>query len=136
MSDFTRNGTNTILINHAVADEMTNNFVGYIHGNLIQYAIILWLICIVCLFVVTFFILLTLGLIGLVIGSIVKSPLSFGAAVGLASLSFTPVALLDAALLTFFGYAAHIITLLVAGSVTLYAGIKCSEPNPANAVVL
>ena len=130
LSDFTKNGPGIILINHAVADELAERAIAYAHSHFFQYFILIWLFFIICLFVVSFFLLLVLGLIGLLISSFIKSPLSFGAAVGLASLSFTPVALLDAVLLTVFGYAAHAITLLFAGSVTLYAAIKCSEPQP------
>jgi hypothetical protein len=132
--DLTKNGPDTIIINHAVADEIGTHFTNYIHEHLFEYFLILWFFFIVCLFVVSFFILLTLGLIGLAIGSLVRSPLSFAAAVGLASLSFTPVAVLDALLLTVIGYAAHVLTLLLAGTVTLYAAIKCSDPATPAAV--
>lgn len=134
LSDFTKRGPDTIIINHAVADEMATYAISYIHDHLVGYYLILWFICVACLFVVSFFILLVLGFMGFVIGSLIKSPLSFGAAVGLASLSFTPVALLNVVLLTVFGYSAHTLTLLLAGTVTLYAAIKCSEPHPITPV--
>jgi hypothetical protein len=40
------------------------------------------------------------------------------------------VALLDIALLIGFGYAPHVLTLFLAGTVTLFAAMKCShEPT-------
>ena len=135
LTDFTKNAPDTIIINHAVAEEMATAASSYIHNSLAEYFILAWFFFIICLYVVSFFLLLVLGCIGLVIASLVRSPLSFGAAVGLASLSFTPVAILNVLLLTAFGYAAHTITLLVAGTVTLYAAIRSSDPATRPAVL-
>ena len=129
LTDFNREGPETIIINHTVASEMAASAANYVHNSIVQYFTVIWFVFIACFFVVTFFFLLALGLLGLVIGSLIRSPLTFSAA--LASLSFTPVALLDAVLLTCFGYAAHTLTLLAAGTVTLYAAIKCSDPATA-----
>ncbi len=128
LSDFTKQGPETIIINHAVADEMATSFVAYIHDHLTGYFIILWLLAITCLFVVTFITLLILGLGGLLIGNIIHSPITYSAALSLAALSFTPVMILDTLLLAA-GYAAHTSMLLMAGMVTNYAAIHCSDPK-------
>jgi len=65
--------------------------------------------------------------VGMGIASLTKQKIPYAALVGLASLSYTPVAVLDALSLMLFGYAPHVLTLLLAGSVTLYAAIACSQ---------
>ena len=74
------------------------------------------------------------GLIGLLllIGSLLKSPLEFGASVSLAAVSFTPIALLETGLLIGFGYPVHTITLFIAGLVAL--GVAPAADAGASAI--
>ena len=60
----------------------------------------------------------------LLIGSLLKSPLEFGASVSLAAVSFTPIALLETGLLIGFGYPVHTITLFIAGLVALGVAVE------------
>ena len=133
LSEFTKNGPETILINRAVAEDMAKNFLGFVHANLIKLYLIIgaivWFFLIVFTFILRIFMLLALGLMGLLIGSLTKQSIPFAALVGLASLSYTPVALLDIALLIGFGYAPHVLTLFLAGTVTLFAAMKCSDES-------
>ena len=141
LSELTKNGPSTILINRAVAEEMAKKLIDIAHNNLGKFYIIIggitWFFLSIFAFIMRLFLLLALGLVGQLIGKLIRSPISYASALGLATLSYTPVALLDTALMLGFGYSPHLLTLLIAATVALFAAIKCSDessaPTPSNA---
>lgn len=141
LSEFSEGGgPSTLLINKAMAQEAAAGIIDVVHRNLTQFYLIaggiVWFVFALFAYVMRIFMLLVLGLFGLLIGSLLKSPLEFGASVSLAAVSFTPIALLETGLLIGFGYPVHTITLFIAGLVALGVAIKVSAPAPANPMVV
>lgn len=124
----------TLVINRAVAMDAASTFITVVHENLTKFYIFfggfMWLIFALFSYVLRIFMVLILGLAGLVIAALVRTKLDYSAAVSLAAVSFTPVALLETAILIGAGYPVHTSTLFIAGVVTLSAAIIFSKPLP------
>ncbi len=135
LSKFSESLGGTTLINQAVAQDLANRLIKNVHDNIATFYLLLggiaWFFFAVFMFVMRLFMLLALGAIGLAIGSLMKTPIRYETAVGLASISYTPVAVLDIILFLNLHYSPHMLTLIVAGSVALFAAIHCSHaPTP------
>ena len=134
LSEYNDKNTTPLVINRAMAMDTAEKFIGGVHSILTQFYLlvggVVWMMFAFVAYILRIIMLLGLGLIGTVIGAILKSPMSYGAAVSLAAVSFTPIALLETAVLVIAGYTVHTLTLLVAGSVALAAAIKVSTPAP------
>lgn len=132
LSKFEESGT--VVINRAMAEDMGRSVIEGMHDALTQFYIILggmaWICLIIAFYILRICMIFALGLGGLAIGSILKSPINYAASVSLAAVSFTPVALLDTAMFIGAGYSLQTITLLFAGLAALTAAIACSrEPK-------
>jgi hypothetical protein len=132
LSKFTESLGGTTLINQAVAQDLANRLIANVHKNLATFYLLLgsisWFFFAAFMFVMRLCMLLALGLVGLAIGSLTKTPIRYITAVGLASVSYTPVAVLDTIVFLNLHYSPHLLTLLVAGSVTLFAAMRFSRP--------
>jgi Flp pilus assembly protein TadB len=124
----------TFVINRAVAMDAANSLTAFVHKNIGQFYLFFggfaWLIFALFAYVLRIFMILILGLAGLLIGSLMRTKLDYSAAVSLAAVSFTPVALLETVILITSGYPVHTSTLFIAGIVTLTAAIVFSKPLP------
>lgn len=141
LSELTKGDPSAIIINRAVAEDMAKQLITYIHDNLTTLYLflgaIVWFTFIIYMFVARLLMLLILGLVGLVFGSLTKQKIDYEQSVGLASISYTPIAILDTLLFVAFSSLTHFLTLLAAGSVALFVAMKCSstpnEPPPPTA---
>jgi hypothetical protein len=132
MKELTEDAPSTLVINRAMAEDIANTVIDFVHKHLLTIYLVLgsiaWFFFAAFVYVMRIFMLLALGLIGLAIGSITKNEVNYAAAVSLAALSYTPVALLDTVLFAALGYAPSTSVLFVAGCVTLFTAIKASKP--------
>ncbi len=139
LSDFTKDAPNTILINHAMAENTGKNIITYMHTHLVKIYIVLgsicWLFFVFGAFLLRICMLLSLALAGQFIGMVTKNPVTYGQAFALAALSYTPVTVLDTALMIGLGYSPHLFTLLLAGIVGMFAALAFSKevttPTPS-----
>ncbi|MES2984867.1 MAG: DUF1189 family protein [Pseudomonadota bacterium] len=119
------------VLNRAVAEDMAARFTQGVHERLGQIYFLLggmlWLGFAFVSYILRVILLMALGVGGTLAGKLLRSPVNHGTAVGLASVSFTPVALLISLLTMCFGYSPHIITTFAAGLVALTAAIACSR---------
>lgn len=132
LSKFEEDGT--VVINRAMAEDVAESAIEGMHGALAQFYIILggmaWVCLIIAFYVLRICMIFALGLGGLIISSLLKSPINYAASVSLAAVSFTPVAVLDTAMFIGAGYSLQTTTLLFAGLAALTAAIACSrEPK-------
>ncbi len=135
LSDFTKGEPDTILINHAVAEDTAHKAIQTVHEHMLGIAAIIggsfWLCFLIFAFILRICMLLTLAVLGQLIGAILDTKLTYASAFGLAALSYTPIAVLDTVLTLSMVYTPHTVTLLVAGVVTLFAAIACTRHAPA-----
>ncbi len=137
LRDFLKNLPQPFVIDRSTAERFADAFTQQVHRNLgILYLVtggITWVFFCGYMLVVRLVMVLVLGAIGHTIMHARKSPIPYRSAVAVAAVSYTPVAVLDAILFGGFGYPAQSITLLLAGTVTLYAALKASDglaPRP------
>jgi hypothetical protein len=132
----------TLIFNRAMNDDLAQQIIRWFDENLLQMYLIFggigWLCIAIAIYVMRILMLLLLGVVGIAYASLTRRTLSYASAVSLASLSYTPVLLLD----TFaflFGHGPHSITLFAAGSVLLVIVIRASEganpPPPSTPIV-
>lgn len=128
-------GPATMLINRAMAQDLALKLIDVIHENLTKIYVIvggiMWFFIAITFYIMRIFMLLALGLVGMLIGNILNTPIKYASAVGLAAVSFTPIALLDTILFAGFHYPTRTIVIFAAGVVALFAAIKCSQPTSA-----
>lgn len=136
LSEFTKEAPGTLVINRALAQEMASQLNAWFHKSLpliyFFFGGILWLIFALFAYVMRVLLLLLLGVAGLAMGAILKSPLEYGAAVSLAAVSFTPMALLQT-VLTMAGQHVSIWVVVFAGVVALFFAVRASH-SPAQPV--
>ncbi|MFZ4541991.1 MAG: DUF1189 family protein [Rickettsiales bacterium] len=139
LSDMVKDSASTLIINRSLIDDSAKRLIEWTHRSLGTIYFILggvsWFVFATYLFIVRIFMLLALGLAGLLIGSMTKTKLGYEQAVGLAAVSYTPVAILDTILFAGAGYPAGTLTLFLAGVVALFAAIHCSNPPAAVPIV-
>lgn len=121
---------NPLVINRAMAEDSAKNIIAFVHANLGVFyfivGIVVWFFFTAFIYVMRIVMLLLLGLMGLVMGSILKNKVNYAQSVGLASLSYTPIALLDTVLFAFFANAPSNVTLFACGAVLLFFAIRAS----------
>lgn len=135
ISEFTKDATAPLVINRTMAEDIGEKIIAAIHEHIFGFYLIFggmaWCIIAIYMYIARICMLLILGLAGIAIAGITKVELSYASAVSLASLSYTPVLLLDTIVFAGFLHSTHVITLFIAGVVTLFAAIKCSNPPAA-----
>jgi hypothetical protein len=135
LSEFTKDAPETLVINRALSQEMAAMLIAGVHKHIMTFYLIVggicWFFFAIVYYIMRICMLLALGLAGYVLGSIIKQRVSYAAAVSLAAVSYTPIALLEAGLLGFLGYSPHMLTLFGAGVVALFFAMKCSDPARA-----
>lgn len=133
LSKLTDQAPPTLLITRAVAMEAADSLIIAVHRSLAEFYIIFGIIAFLCfsifMIVVRMLMLLALGLAGKIIATLTGNPLDYAAAVRLAAVSYTPLALLDTALFLGCNYAPHRLTLFLAGCVAIYAAIRASQAS-------
>lgn len=121
-----------IIINKAMTESTLNSMITWFEDNAFEIYLIFggmfWVFAIIYMFVMRMVMLFLLGLVGIAYASIRNVQLSYASAVGIASLSYTPVLLLDTLLFIARGDSPSTFTLFIAGAVTLIAGITASQP--------
>ncbi len=131
ISEITESLPSTTVINRAMIDDLARATIEGVHGNLTSIYLVFggigWFFMFIYMAVLRIIMLLALGAAGLAIGSIIKSPISYASAVGLAAISYTPIAILDTMLFAGLHYPTSKIVLFGAGCVALFAAIKCSN---------
>lgn len=134
IAELTKDAPETMVLNRAMLDDLANTVITAVHQNLLSFYLVfggitLFLV-IIYMYVMRIIMLLLLGLAGLAIGSMLKTKLKYDTAVALASVSYTPIALLDAVLFALMHYPTSKMVLFLAGCVALFVAIKCSDsPN-------
>jgi hypothetical protein len=139
IADLLNNKPTTMVINQAMAESLSDMVITSVRDSLTSIYLIIgtigWFFIAAYMFVMRMFMLLALGVAGLVIGSVVKSPINYASAVGLAAVSYTPIAILDTVLFAAFQFPTSRLILFVAGCVALFAAIKCSHTPPPRQLV-
>lgn len=133
--EITKDGPSTIIINRAMAEDISKQLIVWMQNNLwIIYLILgglFWLFFTFGIYVARLCMLLFLGLVGLAIGAATRQKITYETSLRFAAVSYTPVALLHALSSAVFDYSPHTLVLIVAGSVALYAALYASE-KPAS----
>lgn len=139
LSEFTKDITSPLVINRALAEDMAKRLISYVHDHLFMFYLIFclvgWGFFTVFMAIMRISMLLVLGLVGLIISALLKSPISYTSAFALAAVSYTPVAVLDLVLFAAIGYPASGSTLLLAGAVALFAAMRVST-TPSDKVMI
>jgi len=134
IAELTKDGPATMVINRAMIDDLATKTIEGVRGSLTSIYLIFgaigWFFFAAYMAIMRLFMLLALGLAGLVIGSVSKSPISYASAVGLASVSYAPIAILDTVLFAGLNYPTSKIIMFLAGCVALFMAIKCSSTPP------
>ncbi len=137
IAELTEKAPSPMVINRAVATDIGQQLVAWVKDNLTSIYLIfggmMWAFAIIYVYVARMIMLLLLGLVGIAFAGIRKLDLTYASAVSLASLSYTPVLLLDTVLFIARGDSPSTITLFIAGAVTLIAGIVASYPPKESA---
>ncbi len=122
-----------LVINRAVADDIGKKMIAWMDDNLLSIYFVFGGIAYVFIAMFMFFMrmvmLLLLGLGGLAYAALMKRTLSYANAVGVASLSYTPVLLLDTLLFIVRGDSPSSLVLYLAGFVTLIVALNVSEDD-------
>lgn len=139
IAEITKDMPSTLIINRAMIDDVASGTIEAVHQGLLTFYLFLgaasWFFIAVYMAVMRLCMLLALGLVGLAIGSLTKSPITYTAAVGLAAVSYVPIAILDTILFAALHYPTSSVIMFAAGSVALFAAIKCSNtPAPRELV--
>ena len=123
----------TLVINHALALDIAQRMIDKVHQHLGMIYFIFGIFCCLCVtlvfYIMRVLMVLVLGVIGLGIGSLLKSPLSFAASMRFAAVSYTPVAILNIAAFAT-GHAPPTWGLILCGSVMLFAAMYTSRQTP------
>lgn len=121
-----------LIINKAVAQDTLKRGISWLNDHAVMLYLIIggiaWCFAIIFFFILRMVMLFLLGLIGIAYAGIQKVELTYASAVALASLSYTPVLLLDTLLFVVNGKSPMPLTLFIAGSVTLIFAIHVSNP--------
>ncbi len=127
----------TLVINRAVAEDSAKSLTQFVHAMLPKLYVLLggmmWVFATLFFYVLRLFMLVFLGLGGLIIAEVTKDKISFPAAMSLAAVAYTPVALLDTLMLIVTYQPVSTGVLILAGLVALYTAMRVSReaaPSP------
>lgn len=139
LAELTKDGPSTLVITRTTAKELASEFIGFIHTHLWSiYSVfggILWLFATCIMYAMRTVMLFLLGLVGLAIGSVLKLKVNYAETVSLASLSYTPIALIDTLNFTMLQKPTSTLVLIGAGSFALFFAIKASGAPSAEVKV-
>lgn len=139
IAEITKDLPSSMIINRAMIDSLATKTIEGVRDSLTSIYLIFggiaWFFIAAYMAIMRLFMLLALGLAGLLIGSLAKSPIKYAPAVGLASVSYMPIAMLDTILFTGLHYPTSTIVLFAGGCVALFAAIKCSHTAPPRQLV-
>lgn len=139
IADVMENRPTTMLINRAVAESLGDDLIKAVRESLMTIYFILgiisWFFIAAYIFIMRMFMLLLLGVAGLAMGALMQSPIRYASAVGLAAVSYAPIAILDTILFAVMQYPTSRIIIFAAGCVALFAAIKCSHTPPPRQLI-
>lgn len=132
LSEFAKDQHGPMIINKSVAEDAARTLIAWLKDNALTLYLIfggvMWCFAIIFFFILRMIMLFLLGLVGIAYAAIRNIELSYASAVALASLSYTPVLLLDTLLFMVDGKSPMALTLFFAGCVTLIFAIHVSNP--------
>ena len=135
LSDYTKNIGNSVVINRAVADDMAANMIRTTHRYLVKAYLILggvaWVALTLVLYLLRIAMVMVLGGAGMLIGKLLNTPVNYAAAVSLAAISYTPVAVADIILIIGFGKSASPELLMAGGLAMLTVALITSRDETA-----
>ena len=120
-----------INLDRAKIRQFGNDVIDWVHGHLIKLLLILgialWIGLTLVLYLLRIFMTLVLGVGGLIIGSITKSPIDYATAIRLSALAYTPVAIADGIVLAMSGTGLPTWMLITLGLVMLHAAMGATR---------
>ena len=99
VADYTKSMPSTLVINRALIDDVAATIIRGAHRHLALFYLIVggmtWVLIGITFYLMRITMVMALGGAGMLIGMVVKVPVNYAAAVSLAAVSYTPVALID-----------------------------------------
>ena len=132
--EMTGNKGGTMLINHAMALDMANGVINYMHESLVMIyfwtGLVVWLMYIAVLYIQRMLMLVVLGLFGMLGGAMLRTPTPFDVGMRLAAVALTPVTVLTTLAAMLAPHPMRFWPLLVCGVVMLGVAMRVSRQTP------
>lgn len=133
ISEYHKPGEPPLNLDRTTIQKFSELVVRWVHDNIVKLvlgvSIVLWLSVTLFLYLMRLAMVLALGVAGLVIGSITKSPIDYAAAMRLSALAYTPVTVADAAVMALTGHPLPHGILFVLGVVMLHSAMQITRSN-------
>lgn len=123
--------TSPLIINRAMATDAATRALEWLHGNAwkiyLWVGIPAWLVGVFVAYMLRVIMLMALGLVGLIVSEALKQKVTFETSVQIATVSYTPIALVSTAALCFTGHTTHTLLLFTLGTMMLCVGFVVSR---------
>lgn len=131
LEKFSAHGSSPLIVNRALATDTAQRALDWLHANIftiyLTVGLFVWLGLLLIEYIARIFMLLALGLVGMIASETMRPKIDFGTAVQIAAVAYTPVALLSTLKFCFTANAPNTLILFALGAVMTCVGVFVSR---------